>query len=206
MLLIYSLLTAILFGIFKVNVVTVSILFAAFLFLLFVIYFFRVPKREIATLKPNEIFSSADGKVVIIKEVEEKEFLKEKVIQVSVFMSVFNIHINYFPVKGKVIYYNYHPGNYMVAWHPKSSEENERTSVAMETDGSKRILIRQIAGYVARRIVCYVTQGQQANAGEQLGFIKFGSRVDFFLPLDSEILVKKGDKVKACQTVIARLK
>ncbi|MBO4691618.1 MAG: phosphatidylserine decarboxylase family protein [Bacteroidales bacterium] len=173
---------------------------------IFIAYFFRDPKRKTISSAANEVLSSADGKVVIVKEVEEDEYLHSKALQVSVFMSLFNVHVNYYPVGGLIIYKNYHPGDYLVAWHPKSSVKNERTSVVVETESGAKILFRQIAGYIARRIVCYAKEGEKVAAGEQLGFIKFGSRVDFFLPLDSEVLVKVGDKVSACRTVIARLK
>lgn len=176
------------------------------LLFIFIAYFFRDPKRKAISSAANEVLSSADGKVVIVKEVEEDEYLHSKALQVSVFMSLFNVHVNYYPVGGRIIYKNYHPGDYLVAWHPKSSVKNERTSVVVETESGAKILFRQIAGYIARRIVCYAKEGEKVAAGEQLGFIKFGSRVDFFLPLDSEVLVKVGDKVSACRTVIARLK
>ena len=130
--------------------------------------------------------------MVIVQEVDENEYLKRRCIQVSVFMSIFNVHVNYYPIGGKVVYCKHHHGNYIVANHPKSSEKNERT--------------RQIAGYIARRIVCYAKVGEDVNQCSQVGFIKFGSRMDIFLPLDTEITVKVGDKVRACQSVIAKLK
>jgi len=181
---------------------TIAILFAALF--IFIAYFFRVPKR-VALIDESSVISAADGKVVIIKEVEENEFLHSRCRQVSVFMGICNVHINYFPVSGKVLYYKHHWGNYLVAWHPKSSVKNERTRIAVETAGGKRIFLRHIAGYVARRIVCYAKENEHANQCDQLGFIKFGSRLDLFLPLDAEIKVNVGDKVTACQTVIAKL-
>ena len=144
--------------------------------------------------------------VVKIAEVEEGEFLKSKCLQVSVFMSIWSVHVNYYPVSGDVVYSKHHQGKYLVAWHPKSSEKNERTSVGIKTDSGKMLFMRQIAGYVARRIVCYAKEGDKAVTGDQMGFIKFGSRVDFFLPLESKIRVKVGDKVRACQTVIAEIR
>ncbi len=201
----FAIFALVLFWIFGINIYTAVLCVALLVLLCFVFYFFRDPHRDTAFSESNDILSSADGKVVIIKEVEEDEYLKCKTLQVSVFMSVFNVHINYYPTDGKVIYFKDHPGDYLVAWHPKSSFKNERTSVVIQKESGEKILVRQIAGYVARRIVCYAKEGTQAVKGEQLGFIKFGSRVDFFLPLNSQILVKKGDKVKACQTVIARL-
>lgn len=173
--------------------------------LIFFLRFFRVPVR-IPTEKENLIFSAADGKVVAVEEVMENEYFHDKRIQVSVFMSVWNVHINWFPVKSKVKYFKYHPGKYLVARHPKSSDLNERTSIVIEIPDSNEILIRQIAGFVARRIICYAVEEKEYSAGDELGFIKFGSRVDFFLPLDSEIFVKPGDHVKGITHPIALLK
>ena len=170
-----------------------------------VFWFFRVPNRNILDHVEN-VIAPVDGKVVMIKEVEEDEFLKEKCIQISIFMSPLNVHICRFPVSGKVIYKKYHPGKYLVAWHEKSSTENERTSIAVESETSHKILFRQIAGYVARRIVFYCNEGDQAKAGHEFGFIKFGSRMDIFLPLDTEIICKIGDKTKGGIDVIAKMK
>ena len=188
------------------SILTIGFSILLFFLFLFIAYFFRDPKRKIISCSANELLASADGKVVIVKEVEENEYLHSKAIQVSVFMSLFNVHVNYYPVAGRIVYYKYHPGDYLVAWHPKSSEKNERTTVVVETESGKKVLFRQVAGYIARRIVCYAKEGETVAAGQQLGFIKFGSRVDFFLPVDSEVLVKVGDKVSACRTVVARLK
>lgn len=187
----------------KNSILDYGVVVSAVILLFFICRFFRVPKREAVT-DDNAVIASADGKVVIIKEVYEPEFLKERCIQVSIFMNVFNVHINWFPVKGVVEYYKYHPGRYLVAFHPKSSEKNERTSIAVNT-GSKRILFRQIAGLLARRIVCYAVEGSEIKQCEQAGFIKFGSRIDLFLPLDSRIQVTRGQKVTGSRTVIARL-
>ncbi|MBR3303343.1 MAG: phosphatidylserine decarboxylase family protein [Bacteroidales bacterium] len=203
---VFAVIICIIFLSFGFRIIPIILAVALLVLFCFIAFFFRDPHREVAAGSANDILSSADGKVVIIKEVEENEFLRERTIQVSVFMSVFNVHINYYPIGGRVIYSNYHIGKYLLAWHPKSSEKNERTSIAIQTENGTKILVRQIAGYVARRIVCYAKQNDLVSTGQQMGFIKFGSRVDFFLPLDSEILVKEGDKVKACQTVIARLK
>ncbi|MFC6266975.1 phosphatidylserine decarboxylase family protein [Frigoriflavimonas asaccharolytica] len=170
-----------------------------------VFWFFRVPTRDILDHVEN-VIAPVDGKVVMIKEVEEDEFLKEKCIQVSIFMSPLNVHICRFPVSGKVIYKKYHPGKYLVAWHEKSSTENERTSIAVESATNHKILFRQIAGYVARRIVFYCNEGDVAKAGHEFGFIKFGSRMDVFLPLDTEIICKIGDKTKGGIDVIAKMK
>lgn len=170
-----------------------------------VFWFFRVPNRDIQDHREN-VIAPVDGKVVMIKEVVEDEFLKEKAIQVSIFMSPLNVHICRFPVSGKVIYKKYHPGKYLVAWHEKSSTENERTTVAVESLTNHKVVFRQIAGYVARRIVFYCKEGDQAKAGHEFGFIKFGSRMDVFLPLDTEIICKIGDKTKGGIDVIAKMK
>lgn len=170
-----------------------------------IFWFFRVPNREILDHK-EQVIAPVDGKVVMIKEVMENEFLKEKAIQVSIFMSPLNVHICRFPVSGKVIYKKYHAGKYLVAWHEKSSTENERTTVAVESLTHHKVVFRQIAGYVARRIVFYCNEGDTAKAGHEYGFIKFGSRMDVFLPLDTEILCKIGDKTKGGIDVIARMK
>ena len=170
-----------------------------------IFWFFRVPNREILDHK-EQVIAPVDGKVVMIKEVMENEFLKEKAIQVSIFMSPLNVHICRFPVSGKIIYKKYDPGKYLVAWHEKSSTENERTTIAVESLTHHKVVFRQIAGYVARRIVFYCNEGDTAKAGHEYGFIKFGSRMDVFLPLDTEILCKIGDKTKGGIDVIARMK
>lgn len=170
-----------------------------------VFWFFRVPEREILDHKEN-VIAPVDGKVVMIKEVEEDEFIKGKAIQISIFMSPLNVHICRYPVSGKVIYKKYHPGKYLVAWHEKSSTENERTTVAVESLTNHKVVFRQIAGYVARRIVFYCNEGDTAKAGHEFGFIKFGSRMDVFLPLDTEITCKIGDKTTGGVDVIAKMK
>jgi len=184
------------------------ILMCAILFVLsgvfiFVVRFFRYPQRPISFGIDN-IICPADGKVVAIEEVEEKEYFKGKRIQVSVFMSPNNVHVNFFPIAGKVVYSKYHSGKYLVAWHPKSSEENERTTVVIQGEGKHIVLMRQIAGAVARRIVCYAKENQVAEQGGEMGFIKFGSRVDLFLPLGTIVDVKIGQKVTGRTTVIGR--
>ena len=180
-------------------------LIVGFLLFCFIIRFFRSPKR-VSLIDENSIIAAADGKIVIVQEVEENEFLKERCIQISIFMSIFNVHVNYYPIGGRVLYSKHHHGEYLVAYYPKASEKNERTSIAVESPCGKRILFRQIAGYIARRIVCYAKEGDLVNQCSQVGFIKFGSRIDIFAPLDSDIKVKVGDHVRACQTVIAKLK
>lgn len=191
---------------FGVNWITVAVAAVLLALFAFIAFFFRDPHRGVISSSNNEILSSADGEVVIVRETEETEFMHSKCIQVSVFMSLWSVHVNYFPAGGRILYSKHHYGNYFVAWHPKSSEKNERTSVGIRLDCGKDMLVRQIAGYVARRIVCYAREGDIVATGQQMGFIKFGSRVDFFLPLGSGILVKEGDKVRACQTVIATIK
>jgi phosphatidylserine decarboxylase len=177
----------------------------SFAFFLIVVQFFRSP-RIITTTHDQHVICPADGKVVVIEEADETEYLKDKRIQVSIFMSPVNVHVNRHPVSGIVKYFKYHSGKYLVAWHPKSSTENERTTVVVETEKGVSVLFRQIAGALARRIVWYVKEGEPAKQGEQFGFIKFGSRVDVFLPLGTKINVNLGDIVKGGITVIAELK
>ncbi|GIV35015.1 MAG: phosphatidylserine decarboxylase [Chitinophagales bacterium] len=177
-------------------------LFSAVLFL-FTAYFFRYPKRYFVA-DDTVVVAPADGKVVAIEEVYEPEYFKDIRLQVSIFMSPTNVHINWTPISGEVKYTRYHPGKYLVAWHPKSSEKNERNSVVIEDDGFE-ILVRQIAGALARRIVNYCEEGKPIEQGKQMGFIKFGSRVDLFLPVGTQLEVKLGQKVKGNKTIIARL-
>lgn len=170
----------------------------------FFLWFFRNPDRN-GNFQPKDVVAPVDGKVVVLEEVEENEFLKCRCIQLSIFMSPLNVHVNRYPVSGKVIYTKYHPGKYLVAFHPKSSELNERTTVVVETLGGSQVLFRQIAGAVARRIVLYSKNGDLAVSGNEYGFIKFGSRLDVFLPLETKILVKVGDKTKGGIQKIAEL-
>lgn len=170
-----------------------------------IIQFFRVPKRE-CVFEPNDIMCPADGEVVVIEEVEETEYFKDKRIQISIFMSPLNVHANYHPISGEVSYVKYHPGRFLVAWHPKSSTENERSTVVTKHETGQEILFRQIAGAVARRICYYVRPGQPAVTGEEFGFIKFGSRIDVLLPVDATINVKIGDKVKGKLTKLGELR
>ncbi len=178
---------------------------AALLLFAFIVRFFRVPKRT-SVIDNNLVVASCDGKVVQVREVVEDEYLKTNCIQISVFMSIFNVHVNYYPVGGKILYSKHHQGAYIVASYPKASVLNERTSIAVETAGGTKVLFRQIAGYIARRIVCYANVGDQAQQCSQVGFIKFGSRMDIFIPADSQVNVKVGDHVVACETVLAKLK
>jgi phosphatidylserine decarboxylase len=175
------------------------------LILLFLIlYFFRVPSRAYTLDEGGNIISPCDGKVVVIEDVEEQEYLQKKCTQISIFMSPLNVHINWYPCNGKVVYTKHHNGKYLVAWHPKSSLENERTTTVIDS-GTSQILVRQIAGAVARRIINYAKVGSPARLGEQLGFIKFGSRVDVFVPVGSQIKVSLEEVVKGGQTVLARI-
>lgn len=172
-------------------------------FWLFILSFFRIPSR-VHTIQEGAVVAPADGEVVVIEEVQADEYFSDRRIQVSIFMSPLNVHVNRNPVSGEVVYSQYHPGKYLVAWHPKSSTENERHSVVYRTQG-KEILVKQIAGALAKRIVNYLKPGQQVNQTEEMGFIKFGSRVDLLLPLDAKILVKLGDKPQGGVTVLATL-
>ncbi len=169
-----------------------------------VVQFFRIPKRTVK-FEGNDISCPADGKVVVIEEIEETEYFKDKRIQISIFMSPLNVHANYNPISGIVKYVKYHPGLFLVAWHPKSSTDNERTTMVTEHANGKEVLFRQIAGAVARRICYYIQPNQTVTTGEEFGFIKFGSRIDVILPLDAKINVKIGDKVKGRITKLGEL-
>jgi phosphatidylserine decarboxylase len=180
---------------------TIGVLVMAYL----IVQFFRVPERT-CVYNENDIMCPADGKVVVIEEVVEGEYFKDKRIQVSIFMSPLNVHANYNPISGLVKYIKYHPGLFLVAWHPKSSTDNERSTMVVEHASGKEVLFRQIAGAVARRICFYMQEKQQVKTGEEFGFIKFGSRIDLFLPINSQINVKIGDVVQAKLTKIGELK
>ncbi len=170
----------------------------------FVLSFFRKPERKVTLPSDDIILAPADGKVVVIEKVYETEVLQKECMLISVFMSPLNVHINWYPVNGEVSYYKYHPGKYLVAWNPKSSTENERTTVVLDTRGGK-ILLRQIAGALARRIVCYAASNSKVSQGDEMGFIKFGSRVDIYLPLNADIKVSLNQKVEGNKTAIAEL-
>ena len=172
--------------------------------LIIVLQFFRNPKR-ITNFGDNNIVSPVDGKVVVIEEVFEPEYFKEKRIQVSIFMSPINVHVTRYPIGGQVTYSKYHPGKYLVAWHPKSSTENERTSIVVKNENCGEILYRQIAGALAKRIVNYAKESSYVNQGDDAGFIKFGSRVDLFLPLNTKINVSLNQKVKGAEDIIAKI-
>lgn len=182
-------------------IVTILGLMGGVLFFL-IIWFFRMPPRT-PVMDINKIIAPSDGKVVIIEKVHEPEYFNDERIQVSIFMSPLNVHAQWYPIKGKVKYYKYHPGKYLVAWHPKSSTLNERSTLVLENEKGTEILVRQIAGAVARRIVTYSEVGQYCDQGQEFGFIKFGSRIDLFLPLDSKIIAKIGDKTQGSLSTIA---
>jgi phosphatidylserine decarboxylase len=170
----------------------------------FLLFFFRLPARRLDP-DPGLIYAPADGKVVVIEETMENEYFKDMRLQVSIFMSPFNMHSNRYPVSGHIKYVKYHPGKNMVAWHPKSSELNERSTILIETKSGTEILVRQIAGAVARRIVTYSKENQDILQGEELGFIKFGSRVDVFLPIGTEVEIPILQQVRANKTIIAKI-
>ncbi len=174
------------------------------IFFLLILHFFRNPKRK-TKINNNQIIAPADGKVVVIEDVQENEYFKDKRRQISIFMSPLNVHVTRYPLSGKVKFSKYHPGKYMVAWHPKSSEENERTTIVVENKNLGEILYRQIAGAVARRIVNYAKVDQNVIQGADAGFIKFGSRIDIFVPLDMKIDVKLHQKTRGGETVIASI-
>ncbi|MBV6640497.1 MAG: phosphatidylserine decarboxylase family protein [Cyclobacteriaceae bacterium] len=178
---------------------------AALIFWILIVRFFRNPEVPASQL-PDQVLAPAEGKVVVIEKTREEEYLKEERIQISIFMSPLNVHVNRSPFKGKISYFKYHPGKYLVAWHPKSSTDNERTSIGFELENGKKMLIRQIAGAVARRIRFYPQVGDPVDNGSEVGFIRFGSRVDVYLPLDADIKVKIGDITDCGKTVLATLK
>lgn len=176
------------------------------LFWFFIVSFFREPRR-VKIHDADLIFSPCDGRVVVTEKVVENEYFDgREVMQISIFMSVTNVHMNWFPVGGVVKYFKYHPGRFLVAWHPKSSTENERTTTVVETQQGYEVMFRQVAGVVARRIVSYMTVGKEVKQNDKCGFIKFGSRIDLLIPKESELLVEIGDRVVGTQTPLARLK
>jgi phosphatidylserine decarboxylase len=181
-----------------------SFLIGSLLLYIFILFFFRLPSRDLEPAT-DLIYSPADGKIVVIEETEEFEYFKDTRLQVSIFMSPFNMHSNRYPVSGKIKYVGYHPGKNIVAWHPKSSDMNERNTVVIELEDGVEILVRQIAGAVARRIVTYAKVDQQVRQGDELGFIKFGSRVDIFLPVGTEVEVPILQQVRANKSIIAKI-
>ena len=187
----------------NLNVVMTKVLrIVLIIILLLILQFFRNPRRH--TIKNDaKIISPADGKIVIIKKVMEKEYFKKKCLQISIFMSPINVHVTRYPIGGKIVYSKYHPGKYLFAWHPKSSEKNERTTIVVENKKIGKILYRQIAGAFARRIVNYAKTNETAIQGEDAGFIKFGSRIDLFLPINCKINVNLNEKVRGGESIIA---
>ncbi len=181
------------------------LLLVSVVFYLLILQFFRNPVRKIQATDNNIVYAPADGRVCVIEEAVEEEYFKGKRLQVSIFMSPLNVHVNRNPVSGIVQYFRYHPGKYLVAWHPKSSTENERTTVVYRFGEGTEILMRQIAGAVARRIKWYIGEGDLVEQGADMGFIKFGSRVDLFLPLDAKVEVSMDQQVNGNKTILARL-
>ncbi len=188
----------------KQDWLSLLVFIVTFIFLILIVQFFRYPKRS-ATRNENYVIAPADGKVVVIEQTTESEFYKDKRIQVSIFMSPFNVHANWYPISGKIRYLRYHKGKYLVAWHPKASTDNERTTIVVEKDQNKTVLLRQIAGALAKRIVYYPHENDLVKQGAEMGFIKFGSRVDIFLPLTAKVNVQMNQKVTGKVTVIAEL-
>lgn len=188
----------------EINWLRILLMLTLGVFLILILQFFRNPSRK-TVLNDNHVLSPVDGKVVVIEEVFEKEYFKDKRLQVSVFMSPINVHVTRYPIGGKIAFSKYHPGKFLVAWHPKSSEENERTTVVVENDTYGKVLFRQVAGALAKRIVNYANENDDATQGADSGFIKFGSRVDLYLPLDTKIQVELNQKVKGGESIIAQL-
>lgn len=182
-----------------------AFILVAILLWITVLQFFRNPQRSISVHDNKILYAPADGKVVVIEKTAEPEWIQQECMQISIFMSPINVHVNRVPLDSEVEYYKYHPGKYLVAWHPKSSTDNERTSLGLRATNGSRILLRQIAGALARRIVCYSREGDTVVQGQEFGFIKFGSRVDIFVPMNTEILVQMNQKVSGNRTAIARL-
>jgi phosphatidylserine decarboxylase len=183
----------------KWTVAAICVALIAFLFI-----FFRVPDRKPVTGE-GLVVSPADGKVVSISEVEDPEYLQGRLTKISVYLNLFSVHITWFPVGGRCVYYKYHPGKYLFAWLPKSSDKNEHSTTVIETSDGKQVMFRQIAGIIARRIVCYCKEDEEFAQGSEAGFIKFGSRADIFIPVDGEVRCKVGDKVIGTQSVLAKI-
>lgn len=187
------------------SIIVHTVLIVSIVIYLLIVNFFRFPNRVIIQ-DDNTVLAPADGKIVVIEETEEPEYFKDRRLQVSIFMNIFNVHINWFPVNGVIKYFKYHKGNFAAAYLPKSSTDNERTTIVIECNNGKTVLMRQIAGAMAKRIVSYAPVGGKARQDQHAGFIKFGSRVDLFLPLDTKIDVKLGQKTTGSQTVIGTFK
>ncbi len=176
-----------------------------FIIFLLILYFFRYPIRNPLSISDDKILAPADGKVVVIEEVDEEEILQRRCLQISIFMSPLNVHINWNPISGRIVYHKHHPGKYLVAWHPKSSTDNERTTLVYALHNGTQILVRQVAGAMARRIVNYLKEGDEVMQGDEMGFIKFGSRVDVLLPIEAQVAVKLQQNVRGNQTILASL-
>ena len=186
------------------NVIQNVVIGGSVIFYLIILQFFRIPIFSVQK-NSKHVIAPADGKVVVIEETEETEYFKGKRKQISIFMSPVNVHVNRMPVKGVIQFFKYHAGKYLVAWHPKSSTENERTTVVVKMENGTEILFRQIAGALARRIKCYIKEGQALDQGDEFGFIKFGSRVDIYLPLNAKVMVNIDQITKGGKTIIAEL-
>ena len=186
------------------GIVRWTFFFCSFMLYIFLLFFFRLPARYLET-DPGLIYAPADGKVVVIEETMENEYFNDMRLQVSIFMSPFNMHSNRYPVSGKVEYVCYHSGQNMVAWHPKSSELNERSTIVIRTSNGTEVMVRQIAGAMARRIITYAKENIDVKQGDELGFIKFGSRVDVFLPIGTEVEIPILQQVKANKSIIAKI-
>lgn len=202
--LIIGLLYALLFWLIPLQVIQIALGVVAIIFFILIVRFFRDPEFPVAK-NPNQIIAPADGKVVVIEETEEGEYLKEKRIQVSIFMSPLNVHVNRSPIAGEITFFKHHPGKFLVAWHPKSSTDNERTSIGLKLPSGVEIMMRQVAGAVARRICFYSKVGDKVDQGDKFGFIRFGSRIDLYLPLNADIKVNINDISYGGKTVIAEL-
>jgi len=189
----------------KIKLITYPVIIGSVILFILILYFFRDPKRKIIP-DENTVYSPADGKIVLIEKVFDNEYFKSERLQVSIFMSPLNVHVNYYPTGGEIKYTKYYPGKYLVAWHPKSSEKNERSVIVIEKNNNENVLLKQIAGAVARRIVTYSEKGQTVKQGDELGYIKFGSRVDLLLPIETRLNVKVGDKVKGNIHIIGYFK
>lgn len=200
---IFIIITIIIFFSFFSKIIVIKTIFLFSIIYIFVLWFFRNPHRDYI-INEGEVVAPVDGKVIAIQTTFEHEFLKKICIQISIFMSPLNVHVTRYPVSGKVIYSKYHPGKYFFAWHNKSSTKNEHTTITIITKTRQMVLFRQIAGFLARRIVLYAKEGCEAEAGQEFGFIKFGSRLDIFLPLNFNVLIKVGQKTIGAKTIIAK--
>jgi phosphatidylserine decarboxylase len=201
---IYTVILFIIFNYIDILVLSLAILIVFLFSFLLIIRFFRIPRRILKN-DENLIYAPADGKIVAVEEITEEEYFKDKRIQISIFMSPLDVHVNYYPISGTITYFKYHKGKYLVAWHPKSSIHNERSTIVVKNDKNISILIRQVAGAVARRIITNNRTGERIKQGDELGFISFGSRVDIILPFYARVLTSLNKKVRGKKTVIAEI-